>query len=1011
MNYIVANFLRGIRGGLRSPVSYFGRGLICIVCLAVGMVSSSGQAKSDPGSAATVQQVEVLFLSSLDPDSPDVGALIDHAEAEIVDGSTKPAHFSFEYLDSSSSLGDAPQEKQTASYLADKYRKHKFQLVIAVGEDTLIFAEHAKATLFPGSALLFFVANPHNELLWRKSQAVATGVIRKANYLPTLQLALQQNPGVSHVIVVAGSSDDERFDVKLARAQFRAYAPSLKFDYVEDAGLANLETRLALAQADSIILLLDFETGPRGERFNLARVMPAVSRAANRPVYGTLASAIGNGGVGGSVAELGEAGRALGHEGARVLQGEKPENIPIITGEFQHNVLDSRQLHRWGIAEKELPPNVILLNRKYSAWALYRSRMLGLVAVLLMEAILIVFLCRSVARRRRAQKALSQKEKELGEALRLARVGNWLWNVKTDSFIWSEELYRIHGMDPKEPPPSYKDFSHLFTDESWGRLSASMHKALETGSMEDLELELACTDGRQRWVRSFGEVVRDSHGLVTHLRGTAQDITNRKCAEIKLQESQNRLVAIVDSAMDAIIAVDREQRILLFNASAEMMFGCPAEDAVGSYMDRFIPERFRAEHKAQLLRFGQTGTTKRAMGGRGVFWAVRSNGEEFPIEASISHIEDAGTNLFTVIVRDVTERLRSEEAVAESEKRFRLIANTAPVLIWMSGPDKLCNYFNNPWLEFTGRSLKEELGNGWTKEIHPEDLQACLYTYNQSFDRRETFRMEYRLLRRDGEYRWLLDIGVPRFNKDGSFVGYVGCCIDISDQKEARTILTELSGRLLRAGEDERAKIARELHDDINQRLALLANRIQDSDSATADPLQKKELSEIWRLTNEIATDIQHMSHQLHPSKLHYLGLAATIRDLCREFSKQHKIGVECVLQDLPQELDESVSLSLFRVVQESLRNVAKHSRAHHATVRLTYRSGMIQLFISDDGVGFDPLRMRSTYGLGLISMRERLRSVGGEFSIWSKPFLGTQVSGSVPATAKSSVQAEEIEA
>src|SRR3954447_19128982 len=339
---------------------------------------------------------------------------------------------------------------------------------------------------------------------------------------------------------------------------------------------------------------------------------------------------------------------------------------------------------------------------------------------------------------------------------------------------------------------------------------------------------------------------------VTHLRGTAQDITYQKCTEAKLQESQNWLVAIVDSAMDAIIAVDREQRIVLFNASAEMMFGCPAVDAVGSYVDRFIPGRFRAKHKAQLLRFEKTDMTKRAMGRRGVLWAVRSNGEEFPIEASISHIEDAGTNLFTVIVRDVTERLRSEEAVAESEKRFRLIANTAPVLIWMSGPDKLCNYFNNPWLEFTGRSLKEELGNGWTKEVHAEDLQACLDAYNQSFDRRETFRIEYRLRRRDGEYRWLLDIGVPRINKDGSFVGYVGCCVDISDQKEARTILTELSQRLLRAGEDERAKIARELHDDINQRLALLANRIQDSDSATADPLQKKELSDVWRLTNEI---------------------------------------------------------------------------------------------------------------------------------------------------------------
>ena len=1009
MNHILANLLRNVTSGLQHLLPKVGRGVLCSVFISVGIRSSIASAP-DPASVATAQQVEVLFLSSLDPDSSDAGALLDQTEAEIVAGSDRPVHFSFEFLDSPSSLDDAHQ-KQTASYLTNKYRAHTFPLVIAVGEEALIFAEQVQATLFPGGALSFFVANPHNELLWRNSPLQTTGVIRKVNYLPTLQMALQQNPGTSHVIVIAGSSEDERFDMKIARQQYRAYASKLKFDYVEGVDLSNLEIQLAMARPDTIIMLLDFETGPGGERFNLARVMPSISRAADRPVYGALASAVGNGAVGGSVAELGEAGHLLGQESVRLLHGEKARNIPIITGEFQRYVVDWQQLRRWHVEEKAVPPNGIFLNRKYSVWVLHRWRMLGLVAVLLIQAILIILLYRNISRRRRAQEALIQKQKELGEVLRLARVGNWLWDIKNDSFTWSEELYRIHGMDPQAGPPSYADFAHFFTDESWARLSAAMNKALETGSMQDLELELARADGCRHWVRSFGEVMRDSHGLVTHFRGTAQDITSRKCAETGLQESEGRLAAIVDSAMDAIIAVDKDQRILLFNTSAEVMFDCPTEDAIGSSIDRFIPKRFRIEHKAYLRRFGETGTSSRAMGTPGVLWGLRSNGEEFPIEASISHVEVAANELFTVIIRDITERLRSEEAVAESEKRFRLIANTAPVLIWMSGPDKLCNYFNNPWLEFTGRDLKEELGNGWAKEVHPEDLQGCLDTYNQSFDRRETFRMEYRLRRHDGEYRWLLDIGAPRFNSGGSFVGYVGCCIDISDQKEARTILTELSRRLLRAGEEERAKIARELHDDINQRLALLANRIQDTESATNDPLQKKEISEIWRVTNEIATDIQHMSHQLHPSKLHYLGLATTIRDLCREFSKQHRIGVECVLQDLPQELDENVSLSLFRVVQESLRNVAKHSHAHHATVRLTYRSGMIHLFISDDGVGFDPMRKPTDHGLGLISMRERMRSVGGEFSIWSKPFLGTQVAGGVPATARSSVKAEEIEA
>jgi two-component system sensor kinase FixL len=137
------------------------------------------------------------------------------------------------------------------------------------------------------------------------------------------------------------------------------------------------------------------------------------------------------------------------------------------------------------------------------------------------------------------------------------------------------------------------------------------------------------------------------------------------------------------------------------------------------------------------------------------------------------------------VVRDITKRRLAEEALRESEARFRTVADVAPVMIWMSGPDKLCNFFNKGWLEFTGRTPAQEFGNGWAEGVHPEDLEHCLEVYGKAFDARETFTMEYRLRRKDGEYRWLLDTGTPRFDADGSFLGYIGSCIDIGERKQA----------------------------------------------------------------------------------------------------------------------------------------------------------------------------------------------------------------------------------
>jgi PAS domain S-box-containing protein len=366
------------------------------------------------------------------------------------------------------------------------------------------------------------------------------------------------------------------------------------------------------------------------------------------------------------------------------------------------------------------------------------------------------------------------------------------------------------------------------------------------------------------------------------------------------------------------------------------------------------------------------------------------------------------------LLRARAERIRTEttlrsnaatltSAVRESEERFRLMADSAPVLMWVARTDKLRTDFNKEWLRFTGRTLQQESEDGWMQGMHPADLSAFSQKFDQAFEERQGFAAEYRLRRNDGRYRWLLDQGVPRFLENGDFAGYVGCGIDVTDQKAAEAVQAELGSRLIHAQEDERARIARELHDDINQRLALLANGIQGlkrTITGTNRAKRKEDLQALWRLTSEISADIQYLSHQLHPSKLHYLGLPAAMRGLCQEFGALHNIEIECVVQDTPSNLDENVSLSLYRTAQESLRNVAKHSHAQHVKVELMGMQTDILLRISDDGVGFFYDEATKGQGLGLVSMQERMRLVGGQFSVSSGASLGTQVEAIVPIKA-----------
>jgi len=346
---------------------------------------------------------------------------------------------------------------------------------------------------------------------------------------------------------------------------------------------------------------------------------------------------------------------------------------------------------------------------------------------------------------------------------------------------------------------------------------------------------------------------------------------------------------------------------------------------------------------------------------------------------------------------------RSQRALRDRQESFGAVANNAPVMIWMSGVDKVRTYFNRPWFEFTGRTPESELGNNWTKGVHPDDKIWAKRRFTEAFDRREPYHMEYRLKRHDGEYRWIHCSGVPRFEADGSFAGYIGSAIDVTESKQAEENLSNMNQRLLAAHEDERSRVARELQDNINQRLILL--------SLSLDRLQHKlpdSVIEVWRKIREakeqladIAQDTYALSQSLHPAQLEYLGLPKAAASLCKEVSEQHNVKIGFQADGVPENLRTDVSLCLFRILQEALHNAIKFSGSQRFEVCLASDSNEIYLRIRDHGIGFDPDAVKGN-GVGLISMKERLKSVGGDLSIESQPQLGTTIHARVPQSNES---------
>jgi len=362
---------------------------------------------------------------------------------------------------------------------------------------------------------------------------------------------------------------------------------------------------------------------------------------------------------------------------------------------------------------------------------------------------------------------------------------------------------------------------------------------------------------------------------------------------------------------------------------------------------------------------------------------------------------------------------QAEGALRASEERHRLVVDRAPVMIWTARPNTTLDFLNHTCVEFTGKPIEQLLSNGWLDVVHPDDLDNCVNAYTPAIEARAPFIMEYRARRADGAYRWLLATGVPKYKPDGSYDGYVGCDIDITERKHAEETdraskaaleasnlkIRQMAGQLIKSQDEERARVARDLHDDVSQQLAGLSIALSGI-KRRMDELQvsdelKREVRSMHERAATLAQNVRHLSHDLHPTVLRHAGLPASLNSYCAELGRAHGTNLTCSVDGDIGSISPEASLCLYRIAQEALRNVIAHAGASRVEVRLLRAGDVASITIEDNGKGFDVAHsLDRGKGLGLVSITERARFVGGTVSVLAETNKGTRVHAQVPAHA-----------